>query len=95
MKTYLFDLDGTLLDAERRVHLAGMLSAAGERHAEVWTWAAGCLAPCGQHAGVGNRGAYLPTSELNGFGRESYQPFGAWANASRISIVERIPITWS
>jgi len=52
-------------DAERLIHIAGMLSPAGDAPLDVWRWASGFLAPFGQNAGVVNLIAYLGHSLLN------------------------------
>lgn len=52
-------------DAERLIHVAGMLAPAGESHGDVWTWAAGFLVPFGQQAAVLNLVAYLGHSLLS------------------------------
>ncbi len=52
-------------DAARLIHVAGMLSPAGDAPSDVWTWASAFLAPFGQDAGVVNLIAYLGHSLLN------------------------------
>lgn len=52
-------------DAERLIHVAGMLSPAGEEHGDVWAWTSSFLAPFGQHASVVNLVAYLGHSLLS------------------------------
>lgn len=52
-------------DAEKLIHIAGMLASSGNAPGEVWTWAAGFLAPFGQSAGVVNLVAYLGYSLQN------------------------------
>ena len=55
----------SLKDAERLIHVAGMLAPAGTDHGEVWAWAADFLVPFGQQASILNLVAYLGHSLLS------------------------------